>query len=660
MYPLPIASPRRFRFGAFEADTANGRLLRAGVRVPLQEVPFRFLVALLECPGQIVGRDQLRAQIWPGGLHIDFDASLDTAARKLRRALGDSAREPAYFETVPGRGYRFLKEVHGGPGTPWPAPGPAPGSWARRWAPILATALLLALLPLGHDVRPLAMAPRPAPPPSRPPRVLALPAKVLGPPDQGYLADALPAMLSTLLATSRDLDTRLPPTSLELEPVRGDPAQVARLYRADYLIHSTLTLQDGRMVLDLQLADAATRQITWARQLEGRREDCPDLARTAAAALKDALKSGGAPLADGALLGTKAELALEEGNHFASRYWHRGQAPDFARALAAFRRLEGLAPDRADGTGGLAMLLNDRFWRTHAPGDLRSAQLAVDRALARDRGCARAWMVRSKMVANSPVNTPEKAVAYAVKAACLAPGDPRMQHGLGTEVDGFNGILVAAGKQCMELDPLDLMGYSWTALGLIWTGRSQEALRVLDQALALDPGHTFNRSLRFMALFHLGRMAEARGAWTAAPGAEARGEPEALMLAIAEGDLPRARRIAANRKAAWTRAKAVSSMDRANRAAFYAPLFARLGLREEALGVLEQSVEANHPPPYDWLSADPDLRRLAGEPRFTRVLAASRAYASVCAASLEEARRRRGLPPYLDPPLAALQTLLGR
>lgn len=111
MYAPAPTPPRLYLFDGFEADTRTGELRKEGIRISLQDVPFRFLVALLEHSGEMVGREQLRERIWPKDVHLDFESALDTAARKARRALGDSPKAPRYIETMPGRGYRFLVPV---------------------------------------------------------------------------------------------------------------------------------------------------------------------------------------------------------------------------------------------------------------------------------------------------------------------------------------------------------------------------------------------------------------------------------------------------------------------------------------------------------------------------------------------------------------------
>src|SRR5208282_107481 len=101
------------RFGAFELDLRSGELRKKGVRIRLQEQPFEVLTVLLQRPGEVVTREELRSAIWPADTFVDFDNSLNTAINKLREALGDSADSPRFIETLPRRGYRFIAPVNG-------------------------------------------------------------------------------------------------------------------------------------------------------------------------------------------------------------------------------------------------------------------------------------------------------------------------------------------------------------------------------------------------------------------------------------------------------------------------------------------------------------------------------------------------------------------
>src|ERR1051325_8002738 len=100
-------------FGSFEVDLRAGELRKEGSKIRLQEQPFQILAMLLEQPGQVVTREELRSRLWPSDTFVDFDHSLNKAINKLREALGDSAENPRFVETLPRRGYRFLGSVNG-------------------------------------------------------------------------------------------------------------------------------------------------------------------------------------------------------------------------------------------------------------------------------------------------------------------------------------------------------------------------------------------------------------------------------------------------------------------------------------------------------------------------------------------------------------------
>src|SRR5436853_754764 len=112
------------RFGVFEVDVRAGEVHKQGARIKLQERPFHVLTVLLQRPGEVVTREELRSQNWPADTFVDFDNSLNTAINKLREALGDSADNPRFIETLPRRGYRFIAPVTGVDGT---TGGTAPG-----------------------------------------------------------------------------------------------------------------------------------------------------------------------------------------------------------------------------------------------------------------------------------------------------------------------------------------------------------------------------------------------------------------------------------------------------------------------------------------------------------------------------------------------------
>ena len=110
----PTARTRGTRFGAFEVDLRSGEVHKHGIRLKLQDQPFRVLALLLEHSGDVVTREELRQKLWPADTFVDFDTGLNSAIKKLRDVLGDSAEEPRYIETLPRRGYRFIGDTKNG------------------------------------------------------------------------------------------------------------------------------------------------------------------------------------------------------------------------------------------------------------------------------------------------------------------------------------------------------------------------------------------------------------------------------------------------------------------------------------------------------------------------------------------------------------------
>jgi len=143
------------RFGVFEVNLRAGEVRRQGVKIKLQDQPFHVLAMLLERPGELVTREELRDRIWPAGIYLDYEKSVSKAINKIREALGDSSENPRFIETLPRRGYRFLGPVEGGQAAkPSTLPlsrspedlKPVASSWSRRhliWGVLASLALAI-------------------------------------------------------------------------------------------------------------------------------------------------------------------------------------------------------------------------------------------------------------------------------------------------------------------------------------------------------------------------------------------------------------------------------------------------------------------------------------------------------------------------------------
>jgi DNA-binding winged helix-turn-helix (wHTH) protein/Tol biopolymer transport system component len=139
----------RLRFGQLELDLSEGKLLKRGLSVHLENLPLQILTVLLEHPGEVVNREALCSRLWPNGTYVDFDEGLNTAIKKLRYALGDSAENPTFIETIPRRGYRFIAPVRADPASEPVSPDDAD----RQSIPVEIPLKPLALIPPPSKLR---------------------------------------------------------------------------------------------------------------------------------------------------------------------------------------------------------------------------------------------------------------------------------------------------------------------------------------------------------------------------------------------------------------------------------------------------------------------------------------------------------------------------
>ena len=106
-----VSTPNVVRFGAYEVDLRSAELRKSGIKVRLTGQPFQILAILLGQPGELVTREELQKRLWPADTFVDFDRGLNAAINRVREALGDSAENPRFVETLPRRGYRFIGQV---------------------------------------------------------------------------------------------------------------------------------------------------------------------------------------------------------------------------------------------------------------------------------------------------------------------------------------------------------------------------------------------------------------------------------------------------------------------------------------------------------------------------------------------------------------------
>jgi TolB-like protein/DNA-binding winged helix-turn-helix (wHTH) protein len=281
---------RNLKFGVFEVDLRAGELTKLGRRVRLQDQPFQLLAMLLEKPGTLVTREELHVKLWPETT-VDFDHGLNKAISKIREALGDSAENPRFIETVARRGYRFLADVTvvgaaqleaaaaDGVSTkiapddsavqqiPYPArPGEtdlAPRSKLRSlsWrifgiVPVLAIALTIIFYPWTHAAPKIHS-------------IVVLPLVSLSSdPSQEFFADGMTDELITDLAQVRRLRVVSSALALGYKGTRQPLVEVARELDVDAVVKGTVLLVGDRVRINVRLIDVSTGRDVWAKSYE--------------------------------------------------------------------------------------------------------------------------------------------------------------------------------------------------------------------------------------------------------------------------------------------------------------------------------------------------------------------------------------------------------
>ncbi len=501
------------------------------------------------------------------------------------------------------------------------------------------------------------------------PSVLALPCTVYGAPEVAFLTDAVPGTISTLLSQVDGIDTKVPPSSLEVEKVKGDLTKLADLYQVTSFILTSITTSPGKFALNVQLVDGATRKVRWGKQYEGPREAYNDLARQAADGIRMAVRPAAPPVPTSSV-SSDAELALREGDYFLYRYSYVQNPQDREAALAAYRRTLERDPSHAVAMARIGMVsFVDFQFKGEASGARGESESWVRRALEIDRRCGPAWALMSGFEAQTKKKPDfERQLEYALKAASFSPREAISHLVVSNAVTspGAASLRIAAALSALRVDPFLLGASGNVVCALSNLGRPTEAIPFTDRAERLAPEAPTTLVMKGFMLLKLGRLEEAQTILE-------RWEPKFLehpdtiasqiwgqvrfQVAAVKKDVATIEKLERyvlpplldGRADAFTLGLGTASV---------APALAGLGRRDESIRILLRSVDAGIPPPYDYLLYEPDFQPLRSDPRFARVVAASREGASKIARILVEARSRGELPKYLEAPLDELRKLL--
>jgi TolB-like protein/DNA-binding winged helix-turn-helix (wHTH) protein/Tfp pilus assembly protein PilF len=476
------ASTDLVRFGEFEVNLHSRELRRRdGAVVRLPDQSFEVLTMLLDRPGELVSRDEIRKRLWSADTFVDFDHGLNNAVNRLRDALGDSAEEPRFIETLPRRGYRFIGQIEASaqsvssgdtdnrekgaerPNSLTPSPRlPRGNRVGFRWAWIILAAALSMAWPVFSALRRFEAQPASQAPAIRSIAVLPL-QNLSGDPAEDYFADGITEELITQLG---QLDALRVISHTSVNQYKGTSKTIpviARELQVDAVVEGALTRSGSRVRITANLVQAFPEKHLWADEYDRDAQDVLSLQRevsqSIARAVRVQLSTG-----RGALLPHRHPVDIEAQEAYLKGLFHfaRGKDRLFARdegrqelhqANHYFEQAVAIDPQYAQAYAGLA---RSDAWLSAVEGRSASdaARSASEKALALDETLAEAHMVRG---------------------VGLESGHPDW---LGAEREI---------RRAIELNPSYSEAHQAYAIFLSAKGRFDEATAEANQAVLLDP-----------------------------------------------------------------------------------------------------------------------------------------------------------------------------
>ena len=494
----------RLKFGVFEADLGARELTKLGKLLPLQEQPFLLLAMLLEKPGALVTREELRARLWPQTV-VDFDHGLNKAISKIRDALGDSAENPRFVQTVARRGYRFLADVTvAGSGSVETAPLKIASvdsqtldhpntarALPRRIVAWAAAGLALVLLSVI-----LVIWTRSTPSSSLPAiRSLAvLPLENLsGDASQDYFADGMTDELITHLAQISDLRVISRSSVMTYKGLRKPLAEIAHELDVQAIVEGSILRSDKRVRITAQLIRVPADEHIWAHSYEGDISDTLVLQSQVAQAIADQIR---------VTVNSQRHVALETAktvnieaydSYLKGRYyWNKRTGDGLQEAIQYFNRSISIDPNNAEAYSGLAdayALAGDWEYGILPPTEaFPLAKTAANEALALNGRLSEAHTSLAFVLDLYywDWDTAEKEYRLAIN---LNPNYAMAHHWYAWHllVLGQNAEGMLEMKKAESLDPLSLIIRSDVANALTASHRFEESIQQSKKTLALDP-----------------------------------------------------------------------------------------------------------------------------------------------------------------------------
>ena len=500
----PLRHTSVVRFGTYEISLDSGELRKAGVRIRVQQQPLRLLEILLEHPGEVVTREELRSRIWPNESFGDFDQAVNVAIAKLRVALGDSADNPRYIETLPRRGYRFIAGVdvvsrptarlellpevvspEAEEGAQLEVTGKAAPKhlpWKHGWK-TLGAAIALVLLVLAVSIFFWKRRPSTDTLSSSPIRSLAvLPLENLSSDSQDYFADGMTDELITDLAQISALRVISRTSVMPYKGVRKPLPQIARELNVDAVVEGTVLRSDKQVRITAQLIRAPADKHLWAESYEGDLRDTLALQKKVARAIAEQIRIKVTPQEETVLQNVKVVNPEAYENYLKGRYfWNKRTDDGLTKATYYFNQAIESDPTYSLPYTGLA----DIYQVSDRP---QLAREEVKRALDLDDQLAEAHnsLARILYLFDRDWEGADREFERAVELNHnYAPA--HHWYSMYLALKGRNEQALAEAEKAYELDPLSPVVGANLAKILQETGQSDKAIEQAKKTLDLEP-----------------------------------------------------------------------------------------------------------------------------------------------------------------------------
>jgi TolB-like protein/DNA-binding winged helix-turn-helix (wHTH) protein/Flp pilus assembly protein TadD len=482
------------RFGIYEISFQSGELRKAGVKIKVQQQPLKLLEILLEHPREIVTREELRSRIWPSESFGDFDQAVNVAIAKLRGALGDSAENPRYIETLPRRGYRFIAEVAVvDTARPVTQVNDKRSGDKRRRLPLGWKIAGLTLVVISVVLTSWMFYPRRGPSPEI--RSLAvLPLESLSvDASQDYFADGMTDELITDLSQISALRVISRTSVMPYKRVRRPLPEIARELNVDAVLEGTVLRSGNRVRITAQLIQVPAERHLWAQSYEGDVRDALTLQSQVAHAVADQIRVNLNPREQAALKNKKAVDPEAYEAYLKGRYfWNKRTAKGLKTAVAYFHQAIEQDPNYAPAYSGLAdsyALMGDWQYGLLAPKEaFPKAKAAAVKALELDDtlGEAHTSLAFCFDLYDWDWNSAEKEFKRAID---LNQGYATAHHWYSWHliVLGRTDEAIAEIKKAENLDPLSLIISADLAEILLVARRYDESIQQSRKTIDMDP-----------------------------------------------------------------------------------------------------------------------------------------------------------------------------